>query len=365
MACGISADVFRYYLLINRPERADTVFAWKDLQEKLNGELLANLGNLIHRTLTFIKNYQEGKVEETVLDEKSRNFLAWVSEEYVMITDDLAIGREKDALRRIMTISSRANQYFQEQQPWKTRTENPEQCRMTMFLLANLIKDLAILIEPFMPETSQRIFTQINIAPQGWPTLGELSLCTHTIGTPEPLFAKLEDKDLAEIKKRLTEKKEKTKPEVPVPKKPLQIRVGRIVDVHRHPDAQRLFVETVDFGGEIRTIVSGLVGICREEDLRGKLAVFITNLQPVNLRGVESQGMILTAQSGKDVEVFFADAPAGAYVLGEGSEEPITIDEFSAHTLTLKDHIAYIDGVAVEVDGKPLKTLKLVDGNLK
>lgn len=363
MECGIPADIFRYYLLINRPERSDTVFAWKDLQEKLNGELLANLGNLVHRTLTFVKNYHEGKVEETVLDEKSRNFLTWAGEEYAMITDDLSLAREKDALRRIMAVSSRANQYFQEQQPWKTRTEDPQSCQTTMFLLVNLIKDLATLIEPFMPETSIRMFAQLNIEPQKWSQLGELSLTAHTIGTPEPLFTKLEDKDLAAIKERLAAKKKKPEPEVP--KKSLQIRVGRIVDVHRHPDAQRLFVETVDFGGEIRTIVSGLVGICREEDLRGKLAVFITNLQPANLRGVESQGMILTAQAGKEVEVFFVDAPAGTYILGSGDEEKITIDEFGAHTFTLKEHIAYIDGKALQVEEKPLKTTKLIDGNLK
>jgi methionyl-tRNA synthetase len=358
MKTGIPADVFRYYLLINRPETADTVFSWKDLQEKLNKELLANLGNLVNRTLTFIKNLQDGKVHEAVLDEVSANFWEYINEEEIQVTDELEQAREKEALRRIMIISQRGNQYFQEQMPWKTRTEDPESCRRAMFVLANLIKDLAILIEPFMPATSKRIFDQLGLQQRTWKDLGVLSLANHAIGAPEPLFAKLEDKQLEEIKTQL-----KGQAQAPA-LKPLQLKAGRIVEVYRHPDAAKLFVETVDFGGELRTIVSGLVGHYGEEELRGKTAIFVTNLAPANLRGVESQGMILAAQ-GDRVEVVFTDAEPGMLVLGEAQAEQISIDEFGKHTLEVRQNQVLVDSKPLAIGDKPIKTKIVADGKVR
>ena len=358
MKTGIPADVYRYYLLINRPETADTVFSWKDLQEKLNKELLANLGNLVNRTLSFIKNLQDGKVHEAVLDETSANFWQYINEEEVQVTFELEHTKEKEALRRIMIISQRGNQYFQEQMPWKTRTEDPESCRRAMFVLTNLIKDLAILIEPFMPATSERIFNQLNVPIKTWKDLGLLSVANHSIGTPEPLFSKLEDKQLEEIKAKL--KADAQKPDL----KPLQLKVGRIVEVYRHPDASKLFVETVNFGSEMRTIVSGLVGHYGEEELRGKTAIFVTNLMPANLRGVESQGMILAAQ-GEKVEVLFVDEEAGTLVSGPSDAVQISIDEFAKHTIEVKANAVLLDGTPLQIDNNPVKTKLVAEGKVK
>lgn len=358
---GLPADVYRYYLLINRPETSDTLFAWKDLQEKLNKELLANLGNLVNRTLVFIKNYQESTVHETVLDETSANFWQYIVEEEIQITDDLEHTRIKEALRRIMQLSTRGNQYFQEQQPWKTRTEDPESCRRALFILANLIKDLAILLEPFLPTTSKNIFNQLGMQ-ETWKDLGNLSLKNHTIGEPQVLFVKLEDKQLAAIKEKLKGKTVNAEP-----KKPLQLKVGRIVEVNKHPDATKLYVEHVDFGGEMRTVVSGLASHYREDDLRGKTAIFITNLAPANLRGVQSQGMILAAQA-EQVEVLFVDAEAGTTVEIEGMASDtaeITVDDFAKHTLEVIEHTVYCDGNKLLVSGKPVMTKTIVSGKVK
>jgi len=366
MRTGVAADVFRYYLLVNRPESADAVFSWKDLQEKLNKELLANLGNLVNRTMVFIKQYQEGTVHEAVLDETSANFWEWVAEEEVQVTDDLERCREKDALRRIMTVSNKANQYFQEQQPWRSRTEDPESCRRAMFILANLIKDLAILLGPFLPDTSKAIFSQLGIAPLTWKDLGDLSV-KGKIAEPKILFAKLEDKQLAAIKERLGAiKAAKTA----APLKPLQLRAGRIIEVARHPDASKLFIEQVDFGSEMRTIVSGLVGHYREDDLRGKTALFVTNLAPAKLRGVASNGMILCAHGeidGKDFyEVVFVDAEAGTLLDGsEATTAQVTIDEFNAHTLEAQDGKVFSDGKPLCVAGKQLTTKVVLNGKVK
>src|SRR6185436_1793227 len=109
------------------------------------------------------KSFQEGTVHESVLDETSVNFWNYIVEEETQVTDELENCHEKDALRRIMSISTRGNQFFQEQEPWKTRTENPEQCRQSLFVLCNLVKDLAILLEPFLPTTSAAMFDQLGI----------------------------------------------------------------------------------------------------------------------------------------------------------------------------------------------------------
>jgi len=364
---GIPVDVYRYYLLVNRPETSDTTFSWKDLQEKLNKELLANLGNLINRTLMFIKNFQEGTVYEAVLDEEANNFWEYVTEEEVQITNDLEHCKEKDALRRIMLLSQKGNQYFQEQQPWKTRTDDPESCRKAMFVLANLIKDLAILLEPFMPETSKRVFAQLNLECLAWKELSNFMLHNHKIGEPTPLFAKLEDKDIDKIKIEL--KGQASTQETQQTIKPLQLRVGRIVDLHRHPDAAKLFVETVDFGNnELRTIVSGLVGYYREDDLRGKTAVFITNLAPAKLRGVESNGMILAAQAENTVEALLVDAEPGTVVTIEGMEqgtEQIKINDFAQHTIETKEGVVVVDGKPMSVKGKPVTTKTVLNGKVK
>jgi methionyl-tRNA synthetase len=364
MKTGIPADVYRYYLLINRPENADTVFSWRDLQEKLNKELLANLGNLVNRTLTFIKNYQEGKVHESVLDDISTNFWEYIIAEETQVTTELEACQEKEALRRIMMISQRGNQYFQEQQPWKTRTEDPEVCRRAMFVLANLIKDLAILIEPFMPNTSERIFAQLGVAKKTWKDLGSFSII-GTIGEPSPLFAKLEDKDITTIKENLKGKAAAS--EAP---KPLQLKAGRIVDVYRHPDADKLYVEDVDFGGEMRKIVSGLAAHYRQEDLRGKTAIFVTNLKPAKLRGIDSNGMILAAQGTKDgaetVEVVFVDAAPGTLIDSCAPDaEQVTIDDFAKHTLEAKGGSVLMDGKPMTIAGKQVQTKTMLDGKVR
>ncbi|MDD9953021.1 MAG: methionine--tRNA ligase [Candidatus Woesearchaeota archaeon] len=565
MRLGIPADVFRYYLLINRPEKADTMFTWKDLQEKLNNELLANLGNLVNRTLQFVAQYHDNTIIQVPLDQTSNNFYAWVVEEAKQVGHELDYAQEKEALRRVMDISHKANQYFQEQQPWKTRTENPEACQRAMFVLTSIIRDLAILIEPFLPATSVRIFEQLNLEPQPWRDLGDIEkLANHTIGKPAPLFQKLDDERLDEIRKKtkkqrtitvtvseeLTKKglhvaaahitgvkitnknkeldeqkkqaaiapneqilaaykalypqgsftppaaylqeflekegklpnintvvdaynlisattcismgahdtkhlhgnlsfrtttgKEKYTPlgekkntsvapgeyacmdeekiicrmdikqcdETKITKntkdfilyaqgnkeltpattraaleractlitkvaggtftllggeevKPLQIKTGTIVDVYRHPEADKLFVEQVDIGGEIKTIVSGLRGHITQEELRGKTALFVTNLAPANLRGIESEGMIVCAESGKELEVLFVDAPAGTLAVGDGTEEEITIDEFAQHKLTVKDNIPLVDGEQLKVGDVEVKTQKIANGTLR
>ncbi|MBR9700236.1 methionine--tRNA ligase [Candidatus Woesearchaeota archaeon] len=345
MKTGIPADAFRYYLLINRPEKSDATFTWKDLQDKLNGELLANLGNLVNRTLVFISKYYDNKIP----DKKSE---LDITEDVKKVTELLEWANEKEALKAIMTISQKGNQYFQENQPWKTRTEDPEKCEIAISSLANLVKDLAILIEPFLPDTSKRIFEQLAVEPQTWESIGK-PLGSHTIGKTEPLFEKLDDKKLAKIKEQLKSSK-------PVEVKPLQLRAGKITKVEKHPEADKLYIETVDFGDHKRTIVSGLVDHYSMDELEGKTCAWVTNLKPAKLRGIESQGMILAADDGKAVEVAVTNAKPGEYLLGDGSEEEITIDEFAVHKLEVKNGKALIDGEEIVA-----YTKKVLDGKLR
>lgn len=355
MSLGIPPDVFRYYLLINRPEKSDTVFTWKDLQDKTNNELLANLGNLVNRTLSFIKNYHDGKINEFVPDEKAQNFWEWINAEEEKVTLELSRGQEKEALRRVMMIAGKANQYFQEEEPWKTRKEDPEKCVMSLAILAHIVKDLAILVEPFLPSTSERIFSQLGLEEKPWSDLGKFSVTNHEIGEPETLFSKLEDKDIEKIKEDLK------KPEL----KPLQVRAGLLKKVEKHPDADKLFVETVLFGEEEASVVSGLVGHYTPEELEGKTALFMTNLAPAKLRGVVSEAMILAAEGDETLEVCFTDLEHGTPVLGSGSEDQMTFKEFQEHSLTVRKGKAFFNGEPFLVDGKQYELKNIQEGTIR
>ncbi len=281
-------DQLRYCLLSEVPTFDDGDFSEKVLIEKNNNELIANLGNLVNRTMVFLHNNFEGVVPREKLEQSDQEFFqlqAKVIEETQTFMNQMKI---KDGLSQSMHFARNANKYFQDNKPWVLVKENPIRAGTVLYVLINQIKDLAILIEPFMPFTSENIFRQLNIEPRKWRDLGKLTIDSgHHIGKQEIIFRKIETKEIDA---------EKKPSESPPSFADLDLEVGQIISVEKHPDAEKLFVEKVQLSDGERQIVSGLSSYYLAEELVGKKVVIVRNLKSAKLRGVESQGMLLAAE---------------------------------------------------------------------
>lgn len=346
MKSGVRADVWRYYILVNRPEKTDTDFTWDDFQSKNNSELLANLGNLVNRVLTFCKNNFENvpKVEND-------DFLVSLIDDYSEISCLMDKIEIKEALRKIMLVSKKANQFFQENEPWKVIKEDKDTAANVIAVLLQVVKDLAILVEPFMPGVSADIKEMICLEDLDWKDLGLVKV--KKLGTPKILFNKIEDEDLAEFKSKFGEKKEF----------PLKLLVGEVVSVSDHPEADKLYVLKVNVGKE-KTIVAGIKQWYSPEDLVGKKVIVVSNLKPAKLRGVMSEGMMLAAEKSGEVELLSSSLDVGSLVFPEGytvNKKEIDINKFAESKLKIKDKTFLWNDILVP----NVSTSKVLNGKVR
>lgn len=374
---GIPADVWRFYIYYNRPETSDYQFTWADFQEKVNGELIGNFANLVNRTLSFISRFYNGRFPDAEVDAAVWEEVKKREEE---ITRQLDRAELRGAFRSIFALSDFGNKIFQAGEPWRTRTENPEEAARLIKTLGLLVRDLAIIVKPYLPATSRRMSGWLGLISDSWSILGSTD-GPDEIGRPEILFAKLEDKRIAELRQQFSgtqaerqagaagSKKELT------PKESfagLDLRAARITSVSQHPDADKLYVITLDAGnGEERTICSGLVESYKPEELDGQTIVLAYNLKPAKLRGVRSEGMLLAAEDEqKNLEVIMPDAEPGQRVLLEGAgpaEAPskrISIDRFFQTPILVEEGRVTVDGIGLVIGSTPLKTSKVLSGRV-
>ncbi len=376
---GIGADVWRYYLLANRPEQADTNFLWQDFADKNNNELLANLGNLVNRTLVFLANNFEGVVPaQGELSESDRLFI----NEQKKISDKVGSSLEsvkiKDALHLIMAFSKNANRYFQENKPWESIKKDKVKTGTTLYILLQQVRDLAIMIQPFLPKTSTDMFLQLNLSEKKWKDISSPLNAGSKIGQPKTLFRKIENKEIEDLKKKFAGKREGLKGEVHFTD--LDLEVGEILSCEKHPDAEKLFVERVKLSDGERQIVSGLVGYYLPEELIGKKVVVLKNLSSAKLRGVESCGMVLAAERNEQapshggkapmekdaLELLFSDVEVGEKVMIKSSantkSRTITIKEFEKIKIEVKNFVVCFNGEPLFVGGKELKLKNVKEG---
>jgi methionyl-tRNA synthetase len=385
---GIPADAWRFYLYYNRPEKSDAVFTWKDFQEKVNGELIGNLANLVNRTLTFAaRNFSEGFPSDAPTDAK---FWEAVRAAEAGIADSLERIELRDAFRQVFALSSLGNKRFQDEEPWKSIKEDPEKASGLIRDLVYLIRDLSVLVEPYLPATSAAINGWLGVPRCEWGNLGRLE-GVGAVRPPELLFRRLEDEEIEGFRARFAGTTQAQRqeagaaaaapaapPAAPDPAlrarfhQQVELTVARITAVERHPKADKLYIESVDLGAEKRQIVSGLVGHYTPEELAGRSVIMVTNLKPARLRGVESQGMLLAAQDGTQVEVLFADwAQPGDRITLEGEREPpeargqIDIEEFFRVPIRVQASRILVEGEALLCAGRPLATAKVKDGQVK
>ncbi|MCL2229699.1 MAG: methionine--tRNA ligase [Treponema sp.] len=385
METGIPGDVWRFYIYYNRPEKTDAMFTWSDFQEKVNGELIGNLGNLVNRTLSFVTRYFDGKVPDCPgLSDKA----LWeeVRKRENSITEKLDRAELRDAFREIFELSSHANKYFQDNEPWKLKNENPDKAKAVISDLTYIVRDLAVLIEPYMPAAAEKIASFLGLKFRE-------NLCWKCIGTPEGisdyqiksevLFAKLEDEQVDAFREKYSGT-QKERQEQKTFSSVVDLRAAKIEKIEKHPKADKLYIINLETGEgvtgvrEERQIVSGLVQHYTEEQLLGKKIIVAYNLKPAKLRGVESRGMLLAAgdeiegedgQKKERVEVLDAgDTPTGTRFLPEGEDnkalDEIDIDTFFSYPVFVKENVVMTGDKKLCLNGIPVRTEKIPNGEV-
>lgn len=414
---GIPADAWRFYIFYNRPERQDFQFTWKDFQEKLNSELVGNLGNLVNRTLLFVNKYYGGKIpqsaEDKALWEKVRALEA-------KITENLEWANLKDTFHQIFEISDICNKAFQAAEPWKTRVSEPEKAESLIYNLCYVIKDIMIMLQPYLPQYARKVMSYFgktlrektlsgkNVEGLSWEDLGRLE-GLDSVGATEVYFTPLDKKTADAFKEKFSgkssraesgnakpskdassaqggaKKKESDEDSIVLPfeeqaaffARTIRLKVAKIVSIERNPQAEKLYIEHLDDGsGADRVIQSGLVPYLREDELLGKTVIIADNLAPRKMRGVESRGMLLAADykkaDGSDgVEVLDASPAApGTEVVLEGDQIPsskpdsISADDFFKVEINVVENCVQIGGKNLSCAGNAVRTTLTRNGSV-
>ncbi len=321
---GVSSDIWRYYLTLLIPETNDTEWKWKEFQERVNNELVANLGNFIHRTLHFIDTKFDGTIPKPGgLRETDKLLVTAGRDKYSPEVRNLIFDiRFRDALRKVFEFSDDANRYFQVNEPWKLIKEDKERAGAVLYVCAQLCYQLAVLLSPFMPKSSAKIFEILNVEHGTLEDLGKEKVAPGLrINKPEPLFPKLDDKTISRLRK-LTSKV--TKYEERIMKKvsyedfsKLELRVATVLDVEDVKGADKLYRLKIDVGGETKHIVAGVAELYSKKELVGKRIVVVNNLEPAVIRGVKSEGVLLAAVDGDVISIVSPDkeVPSGSKVM--------------------------------------------------
>ncbi len=324
-------DAVRYYCLHEMPFAQDGTITWDLIIERINSDLANVLGNLLSRTIAMSNKYFDGAIEnpevEEPVDQELKEVAAAAITNMEAKMDAFQVGA---ALDEIFTLLRRSNKYIDETEPWKL-AKDPEKANRLKTVLYNLLESLRIagvLLESFMPETSKKMLDALNTNERSLDsarTFGLLEQGGHVAKSVEPLFKRIDPKEFAkEAKindekvdqkatkaKKKAEKKKKKEPAAPIEIDDfakVTLQAGKILDAKVHPDADKLLVETVDLGEEApRQIVSGIAKAYKPEDLIGKMVMVVSNLKPAQLRGVESQGMLLCTTGKEGPRVVFLD----------------------------------------------------------
>lgn len=304
-------DVLRYVLTANAPETKDNNFTWRDFQARNNNELVAVYGNFVNRALQLTKKYYDGVVPARgTLTDFDREIIGEFTDVKARVEELLEGFRFRDAQKEAMNLARIGNKYLADSEPWKVIKTDPERVKTILNLSLQLVANLAIAFEPFLPFSSEKLRGMLAVGEVKWDELGSIDLLAegHQLGTPELLFEKIEDSVVeAQVQKLLdmeaanaeaNYRANDIKADIQFEDfEKLDIRVGTVKACERVPKADKLLKFTIADGLDDRTIVSGIAKHYAPEDLVGRQVCFIANLPPRKLRGIESQGMILSAEN--------------------------------------------------------------------
>ncbi len=303
-------DVLRYVLTANAPETKDNNFTWKDFQDRNNNELVAVYGNFVNRALQLTKKYFNGIVPECgELQDVDRAAIEEFKDVKQKVETLLDAFKFRDAQKEAMNLARIGNKYITDCEPWHVAKTDMERVKTILYISLQLVANLEIAFEPFLPFSSAKLREMLNVAETEWDQLGSTELLKpgHQLGTPALLFEKIEDDAINAQLQKLedTKKANEAASYVAAPVKEnvdfetfekMDIRVGHIKDCQKVKKSKKLLQFTIDDGsGKDRTILSGIAAYYEPEQLIGKDVLFVANFAPRKMMGIESQGMILSA----------------------------------------------------------------------
>jgi methionyl-tRNA synthetase len=303
-------DVLRYVLTANAPETKDNDFTWRDFQARNNNELVAILGNFVNRAIVLTHKYFEGKVPAAgALQDVDTAAFAELNELKASLSANLDTFHFREALKDAMNIARLGNKYLQETEPWKLAKTDMARVETILNVALQICANIVVAFEPFLPFMSEKLVKMLGMGAINWDMLGSTSILADgaQIGAAELLFEKIEDDAIQAQIDRLEKTKEdnKIKSWTPAPQQAdvdfdtfmkLDIRVGTVLECAKVPKASKLLQFKIDDGLEGRTIVSGIAAHFNPEELVGKQVCFVANLEPRTIRGIVSEGMILSAE---------------------------------------------------------------------
>jgi methionyl-tRNA synthetase len=312
-------DVLRYALCAAAPEAKDNDFTWKDFQARNNNELVAIFGNFVNRTLVLTHKYFQGKVPgKGTLTESDVQTLANLQVFPQTIAQSLENYRFREALAELMNLARLGNKYLTDNEPWKIFKTDPQRVATILNISLQISAALAVLCEPFLPFTSEKLLKMLNMNLVEWDLAGnENALAVdHSINNPELLFSKIEDQQIQEQIDKLTATKKQNQDDEKNAVKPisenisfddftkLDLRIATITAAEKVAKTKKLLKLTLDTGVDNRTVVSGIADYYNPESIIGKQVVLLANLQPKTIKGIESHGMILMAESAEGALAF-------------------------------------------------------------
>jgi methionyl-tRNA synthetase len=325
-------DVLRYALTSNAPETKDNDFTWKDFQARNNNELVAIFGNFINRVVVLSNKYYNGIVPNPSEFLDVDNAVLTELKAYpAVISSSVERYRFREALGELMNVARLGNKYLADEEPWKVIKDNPERVQTQMYVALQIAAALSSLCEPFLPFTATKLSRILKIETKiDWKTVSETSELIpsgHQIGEAELLFAKIEDEEIQKQIDKLeaTKVANKADNKMAEPQKEtiqyddfakIDLRVGTILEAEKMPKANKLLILKIDTGIDVRTIVSGIAESFSPEEIIGKRVTVLVNLAPRNLRGVDSEGMILMTTN-TDGKLVFVNPDTDGVANGE------------------------------------------------
>ena len=319
-------DELRYVLNSIAPENKDSEFTWTDYQARVNNELLAILGNFVNRVIVLTNKYYDGHVPETTTggaeEEAIADAIRRLPEEVAALIEQFKF---REAQHRVMGLARLGNKYLTETEPWKLQKTDPDRVKSILNNCLQITANLGVLLQPFLPDTAEKIEKMLDLKLQKWDDAGRTDLAPtgHQIGAAVLIFSRVED-DVVEAQKSKLQKPKAEKSVAPQKEdiafetfQQLDIRVGEILSAERVPKTDKLLQLKVNTGLDQRTIISGIAHCFSPEEVVGKKVCVLMNLAPRKIRGVESQGMILMAENETGQLSFVSpkdDWPAGSEV---------------------------------------------------
>jgi len=340
-------DQFRFNILDSMPYGSDGDYSEELVVERVNTELVGNLSNFCYRALNFCnKNFDSklGKVDKSDVIKKIETKINDVKKAYEKYDF-------KKAIDEILSISDLGNKYFQSSEPWKLIKEDKEKARSVITTSVNIIKNLVVMLKPIIPGFAEAIEKQLNLKDLGWRDIN-FKLENHKINKSEIIVRKVEKIDVKE-------ESEFSK---------LNIKVAKVLDIKDHPDADKLYVMNIDLGKEKRQLVAGLRDFYDKKEIDGKKICVLTNLEYAKLRGIESQGMLLAGDDGKNVGLLFADkSKPGDQIFIDGvekfSDKKISFKEFlEIKGLEVKNKKPTFKSSVLKTEQEEIKVEKSKDG---